>query len=119
MIDATKMHQVLVNILSNAIKYSPDNKKIVLKAERFGEDIQISIRDEGIGIAPEHLDSIFTQFYRITRNGNKTQGLGLGLYLCKEFVEAHHGKIWAESEAGIGTTIHVVLPIKNIQEQIL
>lgn len=116
MVDATKMHQVLVNILSNAIKYSPDNKKIVLKAERFGDDIQISIRDRGIGISTEHLDNIFTQFYRITKEGNKAQGLGLGLYLCKEFVEAHHGKIWAESEPGKGTTIHVALPIKNMQE---
>ena len=115
-IDATKMHQVLVNILSNAIKYSPDNKKIVLQAERFGDDVQISIRDNGIGIAPEHLDNIFTQFYRITKSGNKTQGLGLGLYLCKEFVEAHRGKVWAESEPGKGTIIHIVLPIKNLPE---
>ena len=115
-IDATKMHQVLVNILSNAIKYSPDNKKIVVTAERFGDDVQISIRDWGLGIAAEHMDKIFTQFYRITKDGNKIQGLGLGLYLCKEFVEAHHGKIWAESELGKGTMVHVVLPIKNTQE---
>ena len=116
MIDGTKMHQVLVNILSNAFKYSPDNKKIVVKAERLGDGIQVGIRDGGIGIAPEHLDKIFTQFYRITNDGNKAPGLGLGLYLCKEFVEAHHGKIWAESEPGKGTTIHVTLPIKSMQE---
>ena len=115
-IDATKMHQVLVNILSNAIKYSPGSKKILVTAGRFGGDIQISIRDWGMGIEAEHLDKIFTQFYRITRDGNKTQGLGLGLYLCKEFVEAHHGKIRAESEVGKGTIIHVVLPIKKLQE---
>lgn len=115
-IDAPKMQQVLVNILSNAIKYSPDNKNIKLTAERLGDDVQISIRDGGIGIAAEHLDKIFTQFYRVIKDGTKTQGLGLGLYLCKEFVEAHHGKIWAESEFGKGTIIHVVLPIKNIQE---
>jgi len=115
-IDATKVQQVLVNILSNAIKYSPGDKKISINAERFGDDIQISVRDRGIGIEAEHLDKIFTQFYRIIKEGNKTQGLGLGLYLCKEFVEAHHGKIWAESEVGKGTTIHVVLPIKKISE---
>jgi signal transduction histidine kinase len=110
------MHQVLVNILSNAIKYSPGNKKIVVTVKRFGDDIRISIRDWGMGIATEHLDKIFTQFYRIKKDGNKTQGLGLGLYLCKEFVEAHHGKIWAESEVGKGTIIHIVLPIKKMPE---
>ena len=115
-IDATKMQQVLVNILSNAIKYSPGNKKIVVTAERFGDDVRISVRDWGIGIEAEHLDKIFTQFYRITKEGNKVQGLGLGLYLCKEFVEAHHGKIWAESELGEGTIVHIVLPIKNVQQ---
>jgi PAS domain S-box-containing protein len=115
-IDATKMQQVLVNILSNAIKYSLAIKKIVVTAERFGDDVQISVRDWGMGIETKHLDKIFTQFYRITKDENKIQGLGLGLYLCKEFVEAHHGKIWAESEVGKGTIVHVVLPIKKIQE---
>ncbi|HKC35707.1 MAG TPA: ATP-binding protein [Chitinophagaceae bacterium] len=115
-IDATKMQQVLVNILSNAIKYSPGNKKIVVTAEYFGDDVKISIRDWGIGISAEHLDEIFTQFYRITKDESKIQGLGLGLYLCKEFVEAHHGKIWAGSKVGKGTIVYVVLPIKHTQE---
>ena len=113
-VDATKMNQVLLNVLSNAIKYSPDNKEIRLNAERFGDEVKISIIDHGKGIAKEHLDQVFTQFYRVTSKDNQTEGLGLGLYLCKEYVEAHHGKIWAESEVGKGTTMHITLSIKNI-----
>ena len=116
-IDSTKMSQVLINILSNAIKYSPDNKKITVTVERIGDEVKISIQDRGIGIATEHFDKIFTQFYRITTDENKTPGLGLGLYLCKEFVEAHHGKIWSEGEQGKGTIIHIMLPIKLVNEQ--
>jgi signal transduction histidine kinase len=115
--DSTKMSQVLINVLTNAIKYSPQNKKIIVKAERIGDEVKISIHDRGIGVATEHLDKIFTQFYRAPTDENKTAGLGLGLYLCKEFVEAHHGKIWAESEIGNGTVIHIVLPVKLIKEQ--
>ena len=111
-VDNTKMSQVITNVLSNAFKYSPGDKKILLEAERLGDEVRISIRDRGIGIAKEHLDKIFTQFYRISDNENSTPGLGLGLYLCSEFIEAHHGKIWAESEPGKGTTIHITLPIK-------
>ena len=113
-VDATKMNQVLLNILSNAIKYSPDDKEIRLNAERFGDEVKISISDHGKGIAKEHLDQVFTQFYRVAPDDRQTEGLGLGLYLCKEYVEAHHGKIWAESEIGHGTTIHLTLPIKKV-----
>jgi signal transduction histidine kinase len=114
-IDSTKMSQVLINILSNAIKYSPQNKKIMVEAERIGDEVKIGIHDRGIGVATEHLDKIFTQFYRVATDENRTAGLGLGLYLCKEFVEAHHGKIWAESEIGKGTIIHLILPVKLIK----
>ena len=113
-VDATKINQVLLNILSNAIKYSPNNKEIELNAERVGDEVKVSISDHGKGIAKEHLDQVFTQFYRVASKDNQTEGLGLGLYLCKEYVEAHHGKIWAESEVGKGTTMHITLPIKNI-----
>ena len=113
-IDAQKMNQVLMNVLSNAIKYSPDSKKIMIHAERLGDNVQISITDHGIGIAQENLERIFDQFYRVARDAHRAPGLGLGLYLCKEFVEAHHGTISAESEEGKGTTIHIVLPINFI-----
>ena len=113
-VDATKINQVLLNILSNAIKYSPNNKEIELNAERVGDEVKISISDHGKGIAKEHLDQVFTQFYQVASKDSHAEGLGLGLYLCKEYVEAHHGKIWAESEIGKGTTMHLTLPIKKI-----
>jgi two-component system sensor histidine kinase VicK len=113
-VDATKINQVLLNILSNAIKYSPNNKEIELNAERVGDEVKISISDHGKGIAKEHLDQVFTQFYRVASNDRQTEGLGLGLYLCKEYVEAHHGKIWADSQVGKGTTMHLTLPIKKV-----
>ncbi len=114
-VDSTKISQVLLNIFSNAFKYSPNNKRVLVTVERFGDDVTISIRDWGIGIEQQYLDKIFTQFYRI-EDENKVQGLGLGLYLCKEYIEAHHGKILAQSEPAKGTTIHIILPIKQIKE---
>jgi PAS domain S-box-containing protein len=110
-VDQNKMTQVIVNIVSNAIKYSPASSKIEVHAEQLADDVKITIKDQGMGIATEDLDKIFTQFYRTSSVRSKADGLGLGLYLCKEFVEAHHGKIWAESEIGKGTTIHVILPL--------
>ena len=88
--------------------------KIGIYAERLGDEVRISISDHGKGIPKEHLDQIFTQFYRVASNASQTEGLGLGLYLCKEYVEAHHGKVWAESEPGKGTTMHLTLPIKKV-----
>ena len=74
----------------NAFKYSPAGKEINVTAERLGDEVKISIRDKGIGIAEEHIKKIFTQFYRITGNENTIPGLGLGLYLCKK-IAAYHG----------------------------
>ena len=115
-VDQTKMSQVIINVLSNAFKYSPGNNEILITAERIGDEVKISIRDKGVGMAKEHLNKIFTQFYRISDNENNAPGLGLGLYLCNEFIEAHHGKIWAESEPGKGTTMNITLPIKLVKE---
>ncbi len=112
-IDAGKMTQVMVNIISNAIKYSAASSKIEINAEQLADDVRISIKDQGIGIAKEDLENIFAQFYRIASDSTKAEGLGLGLYLCKQFVEAHHGTIWAESEVGRGTTIHISLPVTS------
>lgn len=114
-IDNGKINQVLVNILSNAIKYSPGNKKIILRADRIGDEVKISVQDHGIGISKQDIGRIFDQFYRVRKHEANVEGLGLGLYLCKEFVEAHHGKISAESSEGKGTTVQIVLPINLIE----
>lgn len=112
-VDATKISQVITNLLSNAFKYSPNNKNVLLTVDYQADEVKLSVRDNGIGIAKEHLDKIFTQFYRVNPGKKEIPGVGLGLYLCKEFIEAHHGKIWAESEPGKGTCMNILLPLAN------
>ncbi|WP_068676005.1 cell wall metabolism sensor histidine kinase WalK [Oceanobacillus sp. Castelsardo] len=113
-IDKDKMTQVLDNIISNAIKYSPEGGKIRLKVEQKRHHLLISIKDEGIGIAYDKLDKIFERFYRADKaRSRKLGGTGLGLAITKELIEAHHGKIWAKSKEGKGTTILFTLPLMN------
>ncbi|RDW15218.1 cell wall metabolism sensor histidine kinase WalK [Oceanobacillus arenosus] len=113
-IDKDKMTQVLDNIISNAIKYSPEGGKIQLKVENKRHYLQVSIRDEGLGIAYDKLEKIFERFYRADRaRSRKLGGTGLGLAISKELVEAHHGRIWARSKEGRGTTIIFTLPLMN------
>jgi PAS domain S-box-containing protein len=113
MVDGPKMSQVLINILTNAVKYSPDNKKIVITAMRFGDQVRISVQDWGMGISPKNLDKIFNRFYRVSRSSAQTEGMGLGLYISREIVEGHHGRIWAESEEGKGSTFNIDFPIST------
>ncbi|MFZ3577701.1 cell wall metabolism sensor histidine kinase WalK [Virgibacillus sp. DJP39] len=113
-LDKDKMTQVLDNIISNAIKYSPDGGVIRFKVEKQKYQLLISIQDVGPGIAYEKLDKIFERFYRADKARNrKLGGTGLGLAIAKELVEAHHGKIWAKSKEGKGTTILFTLPLMN------
>lgn len=116
-LDQDKMTQVLDNILSNAIKYSPEGGSITCKVEKIDQkdrEIIISIKDEGIGIPYDKLDNIFKRFYRSDRaRTRKLGGSGLGLAITKELVEAHYGRIWAESAKGNGTTILFTLPLMN------
>src|SRR5579862_172779 len=111
-IDKQKMEQVLINLLSNAIKYSDGGTEVQLKAIIFGDQIHISVMDQGAGIASKHLSKIFSRFYRISTSGKKMPGgSGLGLFISKEIIQGHHGKIWAESIEGKGSTFHIVFPI--------
>ncbi|RYD78673.1 MAG: PAS domain S-box protein [Sphingobacteriales bacterium] len=110
-IDRAKMEQVLVNLLSNAVKYSPDTKKIHISALQLGDQVQICVQDFGEGIPQESIDKIFNRFYRVSQSGGNTEGLGLGLYICQGIVEAHSGKIWAESEKGKGASFFISFPV--------
>ncbi|MUV37916.1 Histidine kinase [Lentibacillus sp. JNUCC-1] len=111
-LDKDKMTQVLDNIISNAIKYSPEGGTIHLDLKKQNRYLAVSIRDEGIGIPPDKQDKIFDRFYRADRaRSRKLGGTGLGLAIAKELVEAHHGKIWAEGKEGQGTTILFTLPL--------
>ena len=103
--DARKLHLILSNLVSNAIKFTPQGGKIEIAA-RMGEDeLTMSVRDTGIGIADEELDRVFDRFYQVGESLRREYpGLGLGLSIVKELVELHQGKAWVESEAGKGST---------------
>jgi PAS domain S-box-containing protein len=110
-IDARRICQVLDNLIDNAAKYSPPGTVITVAARRYGGDLLVSVADQGPGIAPEELENIFDRMYRIEKrldSGNN--GIGLGLYICQRLVEAHGGRIWAESAPGRGSTIKFTLP---------
>lgn len=112
LVDHQKITQVVVNLLTNAVKYSMPGTSITVTAILLGDEVQISVTDQGIGIPAEHLQRIFDQFYRISSvTKTKAKGMGLGLYISKEIMEAHSGKIWAESEEGKGSTFHIRFPI--------
>ncbi|UOQ49600.1 cell wall metabolism sensor histidine kinase WalK [Gracilibacillus caseinilyticus] len=114
MVDQDKITQVTDNILSNAIKYSPEGGKITFQVIREQQRVRISISDQGLGIAKEKLDKIFERFYRVDKaRSRELGGTGLGLAISKEIIEAHHGHIWASSKEGQGTTIFFTLPLTN------
>lgn len=112
--DKDKMIQVLDNIITNAIKYSPEGGTIRFRATKQKSHLLISIEDEGMGISYNKVDKIFERFYRADKaRTRKLGGTGLGLAISKELVEAHHGKVWAKSKEGKGTTILFTLPLMN------
>lgn len=113
-IDSDRMTQVLDNIISNAIKYSPDGGTIYIEVEKQINQIIVSIRDEGVGISKEKQNKIFDRFYRADRaRTRKLGGAGLGLAITRELVEAHYGKIWVKSIEGKGATFYFTLPLMN------
>jgi two-component system sensor histidine kinase/response regulator len=110
--DALSLSEVFVNIISNAIKYSPDGSKVHLKTGQQGDAILVSVKDGGIGISPEDMPHIFEGFYR-GQSGKATAGHGIGLAVSRQIVDAHGGSITVDSELGKGTTFVVGLPVSN------
>lgn len=108
--DGLGLSEAFVNLLGNAIKYSRDGSKVHVKAEENGNDILISIRDEGVGISQEDLPHIFEGFFRAESGRAVASGHGIGLAISRQIVEAHNGSIRAESELGKGTTFLIRLP---------
>ncbi len=109
--DKNMIATVIRNIISNAIKYSARNSQIDVKAEIHGEYLQISVKDYGVGIPPEAQEKLFKIDQNYTSIGTEQEkGSGLGLILCKEFIEAHNGKIWYESKPGLGSTFFFIIP---------
>jgi signal transduction histidine kinase len=109
--DGVRLAQVFDNLFTNAIKYAP-NAPIVVLLEQVGESVIVSFVDRGPGIPQESIPFIFDRFYRV-RSEKSVTGTGLGLYICKQIIEAHRGKIWAESNPGQGTTFFIELPINS------
>jgi histidine kinase len=100
-------------LINNAVHYT-EKGKIVLEVKRKDNDILFSVSDTGVGIPKEHLEKIFERFYQVDSHlTRKIGGTGLGLSLCKGFVEAMGGKIWVESEVGKGSTFYFTLPIEK------
>jgi two-component system sensor histidine kinase GlrK len=116
--DAEKLPQVFSNLLTNAIKYTPERGKIHIEIGPSKYGVRVSVTDSGVGIAPEDLPNIFTKFYQ-AKNADKasSRGTGVGLALVKALVEAHGGRVFAESTVGAGTTFTVELPA--VKEQLL
>lgn len=111
-IDRDKLTQVIDNIISNAMKYSPEGGTITFKVIRRGQDIKTKISDQGVGIPKENLTKVFNRFYRVDRaRSRRLGGTGLGLAIAKEMIEAQGGEIWAESEWNKGTAILFTLPL--------
>jgi two-component system CheB/CheR fusion protein len=108
--DRNRLEQVMINLVSNAIKYSPDGNKVIIKTEKTDAGIRISITDFGIGIAEEKLSLLFDRFYRVDEKSQRYAGLGLGLFISSEIVKQHKGHINVESEVGKGSTFWFVIP---------
>jgi len=122
--DPRRLHQAIVNIVSNAIKYTPENGTITIDAETLEDVVHLWVKDTGVGIPPQELAHIFDRFYvledvalhRSSKTAFKGGGLGLGLAVAKGIIEAHNGKVWAESPGHDenklpGSTFHILLPI--------
>ena len=109
--DRGRLQQVLINILSNAVKYSPNADKVLVKIEEQDGKIQVSVQDFGIGISAQHLNKVFERYYRAEEHAVHYQGLGIGLYIAYNIIEIHGGTMWAESEPGKGSTFYFTLPL--------
>lgn len=116
-VDEDKLTQVIDNIISNALKYSPDGGNVTFYVEELDDSLIVTITDEGVGIPKSNLNKIFDRFYRVDKaRTRKLGGTGLGLAIAKEMIEAHGGDIWVKSEEGKGTKISFSLPYKRLKE---
>jgi signal transduction histidine kinase len=115
--DRDKINQVLMNLIGNAIKFTPVQGRVTVSVSRNGEEsVQVSVSDTGPGVAPEEKEKVFTKFYQIAEvNGENSKGTGLGLAISKALVELHGGKIWVESELSRGSTFYFTLPLSTPQ----
>ncbi len=112
--DRFRIYQVVTNLITNAIKYSVGTGAITIRLTKHKDEVIVSVADHGIGIAKEQQNKIFDRLYQVADDKEKTfPGFGMGLYISKEIIRRHHGKIWVESEKGSGSTFFFSLPVEK------
>ena len=111
--DERKVKQVLLNLLSNALKFTPEGGRIDVRAAVTDGMAEISVVDTGIGIAPEDQNAVFEEFRQVGTAAKKVEGTGLGLALSRKFIELHGGRIWVKSQVGAGSTFTFTLPLRR------
>jgi len=111
--DERKVRQVVLNLLSNAIKFTPEGGRIEVSAVPKDGLVEVSVSDSGVGIAPEDQEAVFEEFRQVGTADKKVEGTGLGLALCRRFVELHGGRIWVKSQVGQGSTFAFTLPVRH------
>ena len=111
--DENRLQQVIINLLTNAIKYAPKVYDILVKVEEGENQLTVSVTDKGIGMSKAHLEKVFDRYYRVQEHAIQFQGLGIGLYISYDIVLRHGGKMWVESELGKGSTFYFTLPFVN------
>jgi signal transduction histidine kinase len=111
--DERKVKQVLLNLLSNALKFTPEGGRIELRAAMNDGMVEISVTDTGVGIAPEDQEAVFEEFRQVGPADKKVEGTGLGLALSRKFIELHGGRIWVQSQVGHGSTFTFTLPVRR------
>ena len=107
--DAARIQQVLSNLVGNAVKFTPRQGRISVSANRLDREVRFAVIDTGPGIPPEQVPHIFGRFWQAKSSDRR--GIGLGLAIAKGIVEAHNGRIWVESQVGVGSTFYFTLPI--------
>jgi signal transduction histidine kinase/CheY-like chemotaxis protein len=112
--DELRLKQVVVNLLTNAVKFTPDGGHVVVRAQRSGDDLLVTVTDDGIGVPPEDRERIFASFQQGGRGAPKEEGTGLGLTLSRRIVELLGGRIWLESDVGSGSTFGFTVPIRQV-----
>jgi signal transduction histidine kinase len=111
--DGRKIRQVVLNLLSNAIKFTPEGGRIDVGAAPKDGFVEVSVSDTGVGIALEDQEAVFEEFRQVGTAEKKAEGTGLGLTLCRKFIELHGGRIWVKSQVGEGSTFAFTIPARR------
>ena len=113
--DERKVEQILLNLLSNALKFTPEGGRVEVIGRVVDGMAEISVTDTGVGIPPEDQEAVFEEFRQVGTAEKKAEGTGLGLTLCRKFIELHGGRIWVRSQVGVGSTFAFAIPVRGGQ----